>query len=1021
MKNYLFLVLLCLPILASSQQEFESADKTLSPYFIVKGNTKGLDALPLKNTEAEVNIAGMIADVSIKQTYINTGNNSLEAIYVFPASENAAVYGLTMQIGKRVITAKIEERNKAKADYEKAKSEGKRASLLEQERPNVFQMNIANIMPNDTIMVTLRYTEILLPESGDYEFVFPTVVGPRYSNGKSTSNNGFTAMPYQKKGEKATFDFNLSLNLTAGVPISDIKSPSHRIIVSDNGISGTSVQFDNEEMEHGNRDFILSYSLRSAQMASGLLLFDDGKEKFFLCMSQPPKQPILSEIPPREYIFVVDVSGSMNGFPLDITKKLMSNLIGNLRKTDRFNVILFAGTSNLLAETSLTANSENIEKAKQFIDKQEGTGGTELLPALERAIKLKRNDVALSRSIVVVTDGYIDVEAEAFELVRNNLDKANLFAFGIGSSVNRHLIDGLAHVGAGIPFIVTNEKEGEKIANKFRNYIATPVFSQAKVSFSGFDAYEVEPSHLPDVFSQRPIILMGKWRGEPQGEIIINGFSGNKVQEIQIPVQNTMADAKNSAIKYLWARERIKLLSDYNIAGSDEKRDKMVTKLGLDYNLLTAFTSFIAIDEEIVGDGKLVKVKQALPLPENVSDLAIGFDLGIEGISGLKFTTEGNNVVAYIISGLMLLILLFCGFVKKKYGLFQGFLIGMATCLISCGESKKAINCEGNNIAFIMGDDKSDKNSYFSNAASFFRTDSVSKTDLQISNCQTLKAVHDYLKSHRPINGKWRQIHLVIHSNEWTGLRVPIDINSPARTTATFLEKSVQNGVFKGFPSENFDKNTCIIVDACNAGQDTALLIALSGAFNGVPVYAARFFNVFEKKYDSEKKINHFLADYRYVVFPSGFYPGNQSVAQQMEEKYPIDTTNWKSALLRKKPRFSGDTHVYTFNIPIKWTILCDELSQRPNLNTVSEKLNWIQNQSELMEQLTTMHLKVDDFRWTLSTALYENGNQSKPAIKIEGAAKIYCIVKPLKNELGQFSEISYKDKKYYAVQSYKS
>jgi hypothetical protein len=1015
MKKYCLLLLLWIPTWVFAQEA--SSDKTLSPYFAVSGVSKGIDALPLKSTSADVNIAGVIADIVVTQTYVNAGNKALEAIYVFPASINAAVYGLTMQVGNRKITAKIAERAQARKDYEKAKSEGKRASLLEQERPNVFQMNVSNIMPGDTILVTLRYTELLVPEAGDYEFVFPTVVGPRYSQGGSSNNNGFTAMPYQKSGEKPHSHFDLSVHLVAGVPIHNVKSPSHRISVADNGGAGMNILLDVAETQSGNRDFILRYSLRNAKTEAGLLLFDDGKEKFFLCMAQPPKQPLLSEIPPREYIFVIDVSGSMNGFPVQVAQKLMANLIKGLRSSDQFNVILFAGASNLLSETSLTANNDNVAKAVEFINQQTGSGNTLLLPALERAIQLPRVKGSLSRSIVVVTDGYIDVEAEAFDLIKKNLDNANLFAFGIGSSVNRHLIDGLAHAGGGIPFIVTDEKEGEKAAEKLRQYIATPVLAQVKIQFSGFDAYDIEPSIVPDVFAQRPIVIMGKWRGNPSGAIIIQGFSGKQFQKIRVPVENAILDDRNVALKYIWARERIKMLSDYNIAGADPARDKKVTNLGLKYNLLTAFTSFIAIDEVVGNDGSLTTAKQALPMPQGVSDLAVGFDLGIEGISGLK-TKPDSGQWGWIGVFCLLILGLVVGLFWKRKRHFGMFILAiMALGLTSCSEKDEVSICKGNSVAIILGEDHGGQNPYFSNAISYFRSDSMANSGMEISVCKNLQAAHDYIKMHRPEKGAWQQIHLVVHSNQWTGLRVPLNSESPNRTTTSILEEALRAGYLGHIPPSHFNTSTRIIVDGCNIGQDSQLLHALSAVFEGIPVVAARYFNVFEKQKEHRWSVQHYLADYNFVVFPNGTFPGNSNIAKELRAKYPNDSTDWVTALNQLKPRYSGDSYIYSFNVPIQWTSLYNHYSERPNPKTPSEIVSWIETQTELLQELSSMQLQVNDFSWQLTQTDYTKGNVSQPAIQLKGIAKIYGIVQPLKDKSGNLAKINHEDSQYYAFQ----
>ena len=603
-------------------------DKTLSPYFFVKSDTPGIDQLPLKATSAEVNIAGVIADVTVFQEYANEGKNPIEAIYVFPASTRAAVYSMKMTIGERTIVAKISEREQARKDYEEAKQQGKSASLLEQDRPNVFQMNVANIMPGDRIKVELNYTELLIPEDGVYEFVYPTVVGPRYSNQPAVTappREQWISNPYTHEGEKPLYDFDLKCALNAGMPVSDVICTSHKTDIKFDSPQDAIIRLLPEEKQGGNRDFILRYRLAGDKIQSGVLLYPGKDENFFLAMIQPPKQVRLSVVPPREYVFIVDVSGSMHGFPLDVSKKLLRDLIGNLRPTDRFNVLLFAGASNLFSETSVSANEENIKKAINFIDRQQGGGGTELLPALKRALSLTGTE-GFARSFVIATDGYVDVEKQAFDLIRNNMNKANFFAFGIGSSVNRHIIEGMAHAGMGMPFVITKPGEAESTAQKFRKYIQNPVLTHIAVSYDKFDAYDVEPLSVPDVFSERPVLIFGKYRGTPSGSIVLKGTNGEGKYETSLQVNTVKASEDNVALRYLWARERIRTLSDYastGYGGNDEYKPEII-ELGLKYNLLTSYTSFLAIDNDIRNkEGNSTTVNQPLPLPEGVSDMAV--------------------------------------------------------------------------------------------------------------------------------------------------------------------------------------------------------------------------------------------------------------------------------------------------------------------------------------------------------------------------------------------------------------
>jgi hypothetical protein len=402
-KKIIFAILIpALIIIAANPcyaQPEKDADQTLSPYFLVKSHDSDVDRLPLKSTQAHVSISGVIADVTVTQVYKNEGHKPLEAVYVFPASTKAAVYGMKMTIGERTITAKIRKREEARQEYNQAKQAGKSASLLEQHGPNVFQMNVANILPSDVIQVELNYTELLIPTDTVYEFIYPTVVGPRYvdrQDHEAGSYDTCTANPYLHQGEPPTYTFN---------------------------------------------------------------------------------------------------------------------------------VLLFAGSSHLMSEHSLLATPQNITHAVNIIDRQRGGGGTRLLPALKRALCLPKTQ-GFSRSIVIATDGYVSVEEQAFDLIRNNLGRANMFTFGIGSSVNRHLIEGMARVGMGEPFVITKLEQASEKANRFRKLIESPVLTEIKVDFGRFKAFDVEPPSIPDVLADRPVIVFGKWRGRPLGIISIQGLTG---------------------------------------------------------------------------------------------------------------------------------------------------------------------------------------------------------------------------------------------------------------------------------------------------------------------------------------------------------------------------------------------------------------------------------------------------------------------------------------------------------------
>ena len=602
----------------------QEEDKTLAPYFFVQGDPN-VDQLPLKDTRVEISVSGVIADVKVVQVYRNEGTRPINASYVFPASTRAAVYGMRMQIGDQIIVAKIKEREKAQQDFEKAQQEGKSASLLEQNRPNVFSMKLANLMPQEQVEISLFYTELLVPTDSVYEVVFPTVVGPRYASaGTDPKKNGWVKTPYLRQGNKPTSTLHISARINAGMPIQDLTCTSHQVTPLWTGSNSAQVDLAEEDAFQGNRDFILRYRLAGEQITSGLLLYQGQDENFFLYMAQPPQRVVTDEIPPREYIFVVDVSGSMDGFPLNTSKQLLKDLIGKLRPTDLFNIVLFAGDAAILSPKSLPANQENVTRAIHLIEQQRGGGGTELLPAVQQAMNIPR-DTNISRSVVLVTDGYISGEQGVFDYIRDNLDKCNVFTFGIGSSVNRYLMEGVAHAGMGEPFIVTDENEAAAAAAKFREYIQTPVLTDITVRSVGFETYDVHPAHLPDLMAQRPVIVFGKWRGPVGGMFELHGKTGRGDYVARFDVSSVQPEEANRALRYLWARNRIAELSDYGSSQVEDGRVKEITQLGLKYSLLTQYTSFVAVRETVVNNtGSAENVEQPLPLPVGVSDMAVG-------------------------------------------------------------------------------------------------------------------------------------------------------------------------------------------------------------------------------------------------------------------------------------------------------------------------------------------------------------------------------------------------------------
>ncbi len=608
-----------------------ATDRCLAPYFAVKSGTESAADFPLQATNVSAEIAGPIAEVRVVQTYANRGQTAIEATYIFPASTRAAVHGLTMTLGGRRVVAQVKERGEARRTYEQAKSEGKTASLLEEHRPNVFQMNLANILPGDVVEVELRYSELLVPTDGIYEFVYPTTVGPRYSNrpaATATPDAKWVANPYLPEGSPAVAAFALEARVVAGMALHEVASPSHRVGIDFRNAGEAQVTIAPDEPLPANRDFVLHYRLAGGAIETGLLLdppAKEGEDGHFLLLLEAPARPAATLVPPRDFLFVVDVSGSMHGFPIETTKVLLRELAARLRPVDSFNVLLFAGDSQLLSPTSLPATAENVAAALALMDQQSGGGGTELRAAMQRALAVP-GEAGKARIISVVTDGYVDMEPELFELVRQNLGGSSLFAFGIGASVNRHLLEGLARAGRGEPIVVTDPGKAPAGAVRFREMVESPVLTGVKVAFDGLTVDQLAPWPVPDVFARRPVVVAGRYRGEPKGAIRVGGRSGENDWSATVEVGAAAKLHSAGLVGRLWARQRIAELADLQELRLDEARKAEVTQLGLRYNLLTKYTSFVAVDEVVRRNpaDPLRTVAQPSLLPEGVSNQAVG-------------------------------------------------------------------------------------------------------------------------------------------------------------------------------------------------------------------------------------------------------------------------------------------------------------------------------------------------------------------------------------------------------------
>ncbi|MCO5297822.1 MAG: VIT and VWA domain-containing protein [Fimbriimonadaceae bacterium] len=569
-------------------------------------------ACPLKGTDVGATIEGFGARVVVVQTFTNPSPKPIEAIYTFPLPENSAVDGMRMFVGDRIIEGVIKKRAEARETYEKAKKEGKSAALLDQQRPNIFTQSVANIPPGAEIRVAITYVQILKFEKSEFEFVFPMVVGHRFT-GATTPDPEKVSPPIVPRGTRSGANIRLTVTLDAGAPITSLSSVLHRVDVEREGATRARVQLANAN-EIPNRDFILHYSVAGDSVVGSLLTTTDPKKGgFFTLVLVPPKAPTESQVTPKEAILVIDQSGSQDGLPIEKSKALSTKAIDALNPNDTFNVVSFANTYTVLWPRPRPVTTANQYTAKQYVAKLEANGGTHLEEAVAAALTMPP-DPKRPRVVLFNTDGYIGGEAEALKAIQRHRGNARIFTFGIGNSVNRYLIEAMSAEGRGDAEIVTLNADLDAAVDRLVQRTDSPILTDIDVSFEGVRVRDTLPRAIPDVFSETPVIVKGRYDRPGTGFVIVKGKLAGKPWQARYPVTFPSQGNSGSAIGSLWARAKVDDLElqqrfeeVWGQAPAQPRKEDFwknaITGLALEFSIMTKYTSFVAVDKRIVNPG----------------------------------------------------------------------------------------------------------------------------------------------------------------------------------------------------------------------------------------------------------------------------------------------------------------------------------------------------------------------------------------------------------------------------------
>jgi Ca-activated chloride channel family protein len=584
--------------------------------------------VPLKHTDVQAHISGYIATVDVQQQFHNPYDAKIEAVYVFPLPQNAAVNEFIMTIGDRHIRGIIRERKEAEQIYREARAQGYVASLLTQERPNIFAQKVANIEPGKQIDIDIKYFSTLAYADGWYEWVFPMVVGPRFNPPGSTDGVGAVArgtsgisgqkteVPYLRPNERSGHDIALTAEIDAGVAIEEVVCRSH--VIKKESTSPETLTVSLSPLDRiPNKDFVLRYRVAGDRVKTALLTHRDKRGGFFTLMLYPPAE--LASLPraPMEMVFVLDCSGSMNGEPIAQAKAAARRALESLRPDDTFQVIRFSNDASQFGPVPIPATPDNVKRGLKYVDSLKGSGGTMMIEGIKAALDFPHDPHRL-RVVSFMTDGYIGNETEILAEVKKRVGDARIFSFGVGSSVNRYLLDRMAKLGRGVVAYLGLRDSGADVMDAFFERISQPALADIRVDWGDMQVSDVYPDGIPDLFVGRPVILTGRYEGRDTGTITIAGKAGGEEKRIDLRLRSRDT-ATHDGLPFVWARMKIADLADRATYIDDAELPDLIKQTALEYGLMSAYTAFIAVDSLTVTSGDHgTTVAVPVPVPEGV-------------------------------------------------------------------------------------------------------------------------------------------------------------------------------------------------------------------------------------------------------------------------------------------------------------------------------------------------------------------------------------------------------------------
>ena len=576
----------------------------------------------LEHTEVEMDVSPGAARVKVTQTYANPFETPLEAIYKFPLPHDAAVDRMAMIIGSRFIEAKIKRRQEAVEEYEEARDEGRHAALLEQEEDNLFTQSVANVMPGERILVTLSYVQPVVQEDGRYEIVFPMVVGPRYLPADMGDDDAVAhTVEVLPPDVRSGHDIDVTAWVDAGMPMAALSSPSHDVVVKRDGDRRATVTLARHERVP-NKALVLRFETAADTPQLGFVTHRVGRDGFFALTLEPRADVPDRQTTPREMFFVVDTSGSMSGGPLAQVKAAIERSLKGMHPGDSFQIIRFSDRAASLATAPLENTPENVARGLAYLRGLGAGGGTEMMSGVRACLDAPADPERL-RMVFFLTDGYIGNDDQIVAEVKRRLGSARLFSLGVGSDVNRSLLERMAEVGRGDALYVDLDDDPDDVVERFYARVSRPYLTDIEVRWGGLGVHDWRPSPIPDLFEGQPLHLVGRYDEPGTGTVTVTGRIAGRRWKKRIELTLPEEDQGHGWLPALWARRQIHhfsaLLGPYD---EDPEIVEKITELALAFDLMSDYTAFVAVERDVVANPSPEEQRTllaAVTMPEGVS------------------------------------------------------------------------------------------------------------------------------------------------------------------------------------------------------------------------------------------------------------------------------------------------------------------------------------------------------------------------------------------------------------------